>query len=311
MVSLCDILDIEFPIIMAPMFLVSNEEMVIEALNCGITAALPAANYRKKGQLASAISAIKQKSEKPFGINLVVNKSNPRYKQQLTEILSAKPAFIITSLGNPKEVIQKAKATGIKVFCDVTDLKIALKVEKLGADAIIAVNCYAGGHSGTLKPEVLMQHLRENCHLPIIYAGGIAKKQDITSAQKLGAAGVSVGTIFIASKECKVTNEYKQAVINYGAKDIVLTRKLSGSPTAVINTPYLQKIGNKPTVLEKIVNKNGFLKKVAKSLMMRAGMNKLYNAAFKVTYKTVWCAGVAIENVKRERPIKEIIADLT
>ncbi|MBR5983485.1 MAG: nitronate monooxygenase [Bacteroidales bacterium] len=311
MAALCDILHIEHPIIMAPMFLVSNEEMVVTALDCGITSAIPAANYRKKGELAHAIANIKQKTSKPFGINLVVNKSNTRYKHQLAEIIEARPAFIITSLGNPKQAIEMAHANGIKVFCDVVDLKFAQKVESLGADAIIAVNSLAGGHSGIFPPEKLMPELVANCHIPIIYAGGIARKLDIDKALGMGAAGVSVGTIFIASEECKVSDEYKKAVIQYGAKDIVMTRKLSGSPTAVINTPYLQKIGNTPNIWERLVNGNSALKKFAKSMMMKAGMKKLYDSAFKATYKTVWCAGVAIEHVHKVRSIKEIVRDLT
>lgn len=309
--SLCDILHIEHPIIMAPMFLVSNEEMVVAALECGITAAIPAANYRKKGELAQAIANIKEKTDKPFGINLVVNKSNTRYKQQLAEIIETRPAFIITSLGSPRQAIKMAHAKGIKVFCDVVDLKFAQKVESLGADAIIAVNSLAGGHSGMLTPEELMTKLVANCHIPIIYAGGIARKQDIDKAIGMGATGVSVGTIFIASNECKVSDEYKKAVIEYGAKDIVMTRKLSGSPTAVINTPYLQQIGNKPNIWERLVNGNSALKKFAKAMMMKAGMKKLYDSAFKATYKTIWCAGVAIEHVHEVRPIKEIVNDLT
>ncbi|MBO7133936.1 MAG: nitronate monooxygenase [Bacteroidales bacterium] len=311
MATLCDILHIEHPIIMAPMFLVSNGDMVVAALECGITAAIPAANYRKNGELASAIANIKQKSSKPFGINLVVNKSNTRYKHQLAEIISAKPAFIITSLGNPKQAIEMAHANGIKVFCDVVDLNFAQKVESFGADAIIAVNSKAGGHSGIYMPEKLMPELVANCKIPVIYAGGIASKQDVDEAIMMGAAGVSVGTIFIASEECKVSDEYKKAVVEYGAKDIVLTRKLSGSPTAVINTLYLQQIGNKPNIWERLVNGNSVLKKFAKSVMMKAGMKKLYNSAFKATYKTVWCAGVAIEHVHKIRSIREIIADLT
>lgn len=312
MKTLCDILSIEHPIIMAPMFLVSNPDMVAAAIECGITAALPAANYRKKGELKDAILALKkQTGNKPFGINLVVNKSNTRYKQQLTEIIESKPAFMITSLGNPKNAIEIAHKNGIKVFCDVVDLKFAQKVESLGADAIIAVNSMAGGHSGIYPPEKLMTELLENCKTPIVYAGGIALKEDIDKAISMGAAGVSVGTLFIASNECKVSDEYKNAVCEYAAGDIVMTRKLSGAPTAVINTPYLKKIGNKPTILERLVNGNSFLKKFAKWMMMKAGMKKLYDSAFKATYKTVWCAGVAIEHVHEIRPIKDIIAGLT
>lgn len=293
------------------MFLVTTPEMVIPALKNGITAAIPAANYRKNGELKAAILYIKSQTNKPFGINLVVNKSNTRYKQQLSEIIDAKPAFIITSLGNPQNAIEAAHKHGIKVFCDVVDARFAQKAESLGADALIAVNSKAGGHSGIFPPKTLMKDLEQKCNIPIIYAGGIATHDDFENAMQIGAAGVSVGTVFIASEECKVSDEYKNAIVKYGAKDIVMTTKLSGTPTAVINTPYLQQIGSEPNIWERIINSNSRLKKFAKTIMMKAGMNKLYNAAFKATYKTIWCAGVSIEHVHEIKPIAKIINDLT
>jgi nitronate monooxygenase len=132
-------LGIDFPVIMAPMFLVSNEKMIVEALNAGITGAIPALNYRTSDELRKAIKWIKSQSSKPFGINLIVNKSNFKYKEQLRICCEEKVDFIITSLGSPEETIKKAHELGIKVFCDVTDLNFALKVEQLGADAVIAV----------------------------------------------------------------------------------------------------------------------------------------------------------------------------
>lgn len=293
------------------MFLVTTPEMVIPALKSGITAAIPAANYRKNGELKAAILYIKSQINKPFGINLVVNKSNTRYKQQLSEIIDAKPAFIITSLGNPQNAIETAHKHGIKVFCDVVDARFAQKAEGLGADALIAVNSKAGGHSGIFPPETLMKDLEQKCNIPIIYAGGIATHNDFENAMQIGAAGVSVGTVFIASEECKVSDEYKNAIVKYGAKDIVMTTKLSGTPTAVINTPYLQQIGTRPNFWERTVNSNSRLKKFAKTVMMKAGMKKLYDSAFKATYKTVWCAGVSIEHVHEIKPIAKIINDLT
>ncbi|HET9487058.1 MAG TPA: nitronate monooxygenase, partial [Chryseosolibacter sp.] len=165
--TLDKLLGIEYPIIVAPMFLISNTKMIIAALDNGVTAAFPALNYRTDHELRAAIAQIKSSSTKPFGVNLIVNKSNPKYKSQLKTLLELNVDFIITSLGNPKEVIEKCKPLGIKVFCDVVDLKYAQKVEGLGADAVIAVNNRAGGHAGNLAPKELISMLKENCSLPV------------------------------------------------------------------------------------------------------------------------------------------------
>ena len=311
MQTLDKILNIEQPVILAPMFLVTNAAMIKIALDNGISGAIPAMNFRKAKDLAQAINDIKAHSEKAFGINLIVNKSNISYKKQLKTILDNPPAYVISSLGNPKELIREAHKVGIKVFCDVVDLKFAKKVEDVGADAIIAVNSKAGGHSGKIEPELLVRSFVENCKIPIINAGGIATNSDLSNAMSWGAAGASIGTIFIASEECPVTQEYKNALIEFGAKDIVLTRKLSGANTTVINTPYMQSIGAEPDFLEKIINRNSTFKKFAKAIITKNGMNKLSNSAFNATYKTVWCASVSIENIRNIRPLAEIIQEIT
>lgn len=308
--TLDQMLGIDYPIIVAPMFLISNTKMVKAALEQGVSAAFPALNYRTDKELRSAIDEIKSISEKPFGVNLIVNKSNPKYKGQLETLLDLKVSYIITSLGNPREVIEKCRPLGIKVFCDVVDLQYAKKVEALGADAVIAVNNRAGGHAGNLSPKDLITLLKENCNLPIISAGGVAKGEDLAEVVRWGAAGASVGTIFIACKESDVSPEYKQAMIDYGEKDIVRTNKLSGSPLTVINTPYVQKLGTKANLLEWILNHNKTLKKYAKMLIAFRGMKAVEKAAFGATYKTVWCAGPAIEYVKSIRPMRDIVQTL-
>ncbi len=309
--TLTDILEIEHPIILAPMFLISNAKMTIAALNAGITAAIPALNYRTISELEHALLEIKKVSSKPFGINLIVNKSNIKLKEQLRVCCEHKIAFIITSLGNPKEVIKQAHQNGIKVFCDVTDLNYALKVEKYGADGLIAVSKEAGGHSGDLTFKDLITLLKSNCNVPIISAGGVSTSSKYLERMNLGIAGVSVGTIFIASEESPVSQEYKQACIDYKAKDIVLTTKLSGTPCTVINTPYIQEIGTEQSKLEKFLNTNRRMKKWFKLFTSFFGMKSLQNAAFGQTCKTVWCAGTSIEDVNAILPISEIVNNLT
>lgn len=311
MQNLSQLLNIKHPIIMAPMFLVSNTKMLIAASKAGITGCVPALNYRTIDELKSAIKELKEQCDGPFGINLIVNKSNFLYKEQLQVCCELKVAYIITSLGSPKETILQAHKAGVKVFCDVTDLAYAKKVEALGADAIIAVNKEAGGHAGPTPLHELVPLLVKECNIPVISAGGVGNHQQLQEVLNLGAAGVSVGSLFIASEESGVSQEYKEACVNYGAKDIVMTTKLSGSRCTVINTPYLKDIGTEQTWLEKILNKNKRLKKWFKAFTFYKGMKKLQKAAFSATYKTVWCAGPTIEHVKAIKPVSEIVKTLT
>lgn len=311
MESLKEMLGIKYPVIVAPMFLISNTKMIIAALEGGVTAAFPALNYRTDAELRAAIAEIRKATDKPFGVNLIVNKSNPKYKGQLKTLLEMKVNFIITSLGSPKDVIDACKPLGIKVFCDVVDLAYAKKVEALGADAVIAVNSRAGGHAGNISPRDLVTMLTGNLKIPVISAGGIGTGAQLREVMNWGAAGASIGTIFIACEEADISPEYKQAMVDYGEKDIVRTTKMSGSPLTVINTPYVQELGTKANLLEWILNHNKTLKKYAKMLLALRGMKQVEKAAMGATYKTVWCAGPAIEYVHSVRPMREIIGQLT
>ncbi|PHS53796.1 MAG: 2-nitropropane dioxygenase [Lutibacter sp.] len=307
--KLIQLLNIKYPIIKAPMFLVSNSAMVIETMKSGIAGCIPALNYRTLDELRSAIKELNNAKVKggSFGFNLIVNKSNLKYKDQLRVICEEGVDFIITSLGSPLETIREAHKKNIKVFCDVTDLKFAKKVEELGADAIIAVNNLAGGHRGNLSPEELIPMLVEHCNIPIISAGGVGCKADIDKMLGLGAEGVSVGSPFIASVEAGITEEYKQACVKNGAGDIVMTERISGTPCTVINTPYVQKIGTKQSWIEVVLNKNKKLKKWVKLVRFLIGTNAVTNAATKATYKTVWVAGPSIEHTEAILPVREIV----
>src|SRR6185369_4635550 len=310
-VTLDKMLGIDYPILVAPMFLISNTKMIKAALANGVTAAFPALNYRTDAELRAAIADIKSATNKPFGVNLIVNKSNPKYKPQLKTLAEVGVSYIITSLGSPRETIELCKPLGIKVFCDVVDLKYAKIVESLGADAVIAVNNRAGGHAGNISPQQLVEELNANISIPIISAGGVAHGKDVKQAISWGAAGVSVGTIFIACNEADISPEYKQAMVDYGEKDIVRSTKLSGSALTVINTPYVQQLGTKANFLEWLLNNNKTLKKYVKMIIAFRGMRAVEKAAFGATYKTVWCAGPAIEYVTEIKPIKDIIKKLT
>lgn len=308
---LTELLNIKYPIILAPMFLVSNEKMSIEAIKAGIAPCIPALNWRSVELMKAGIEKIRAEVSGTIGINLIVNKSNIHFKKQLDMCVEMKVDFIITSLGSPEEVINTCKPHGIKVFCDVVDVGYAKKVEQLGADALIAVNREAGGHAGPLPSTELIPLLRQHCKIPVISAGGVGDGAGIWKRiHEDGAIGVSMGSIFIATNESSVTEAYKQACVDYGADDIVLTTKISGSPCTVINTPYVQSVGTKQNWLEKLLSKNKTLKKYVKMLTFYKGMKAIEKAAFSTSYATVWCAGPSIEYVKAIRPVKEIVEEL-
>ena len=292
------------------MFLISNADMLIEAIKSGITGCIPAHNYRTDSEFKEAIEMIRKKASGPIGVNLIVNKSNVKLKQQLNSCLELKVDYIITSLGSPEKIINACKPLGIKVFCDVVDVKYALKVQNLGCDAIIAVNKEAGGHAGPTPAKALIPELVAACSIPVISAGGVSNGKQMKQMMDLGACGISMGSPFIATDEAKVSDAYKQAIVDYGAKDIVLTEKLSGSPCTVINTPYVQKVGTKRNFLETLLSKNKKLKKFIKMLTWYKGTKALERSAFSTTYETVWCAGPSIEGVKSIRPVKQVVSDL-
>ena len=306
--ALTEMLGIELPIIMAPMFLVTNTKMIIAAGESGIAGCIPALNFRTIEELEAGLKEIKSKSNKPFGVNLIVNKSNVIAKKQLFKCLDMGVSFFITSLGSPEEVIKESKKLGIRVFCDVIEENYAKKVEGLGADGVIAVNSGAGGHLGNIPASVLIPGLKSVCKIPVISAGGVGTGQGIVSMLALGADGLSIGSPFIATTESDVGMDYKQACVDYRAEDIVVTTKLSGSRCTVINTPYVQKIGTEQNIVESLLNKNKQLKKYAKMVTYYKGMKMLEKAAFGASYKTVWCAGSSIEFTHKIESIPEIVS---
>jgi nitronate monooxygenase len=314
--ALTRMFQIDLPVIMAPMFLVSNEAMMQSALSSGILGSFPTLNYRKKGELKAVLENLNQYKERHhckghLGVNLIVQKTNPLYREHLAICVDQRVSFYITSLGNPAEVIEAAHGYGAKVFCDVTNLEHARKCASLGCDGFIAVTLGAGGHAGPYAPSVLIAALAEEFpEIPVIMAGGIATGTGIFGALALGAAGVSIGTRFIATTEAEVSMEYKQAVVDSGMEDIIMTERLSGTPCAVINTPYAQKLGTHQNFFEKWMSSHPSTKKYFKMLVQVRGMKKLEQAVKPGNYHNLWSAGQSVELIHEILPCEEIIKRL-
>ena len=285
---------IRYPIIAAPMFLVSNEDLVVAASEAGGIGTFPALNYRPIEKYQEALLKIKSRTKNPIGVNIIVNKSNTRQGEDLKHALDAGVELFITSLGNPKSVIEDAHKNGAKVICDVTNLEFSKKVQDLGADGVVAVGAGAGGHAGPISPLVLIPWLCEALEIPVIAAGGISHGSQIMACLGLGADAVSVGTRFIASTEANVDVTYKQAVVDSTPEDIVMTTRVSGTPAAVINTEYVKKLGLDLPWALKVMKNNSLTKKYVVPLIHLMGMRSLEASANKPTWKNVWSAGQSV-----------------
>jgi nitronate monooxygenase len=313
--QLSEQLNLRFPLLMAPLFLVSNEKMVTSAIESGIAGCFPSLNFREPGELERVLdnlNAVLLVNEKgSYGVNLIVQKTNPVYEKHLAVCVQKKVPFYITSLGNPQKVIEAAHAYGAKVYCDVTNLVHAQKAYSLGCDGFIAVSSGAGGHAGPNPLNVLVPALRSHFpDKPVIAAGGLSDGETILSAFALGSDAVYIGTRFIASEEAGVKQEYKQAVVDSGMDDIVMTDRISGTPCAIINTPYARKIGYKQNWFEKWMSNNSTTKKYFKMLVQLRGLRQLEKSVKPGNYQTLWTAGKSVELVHEILPVKEIVAKL-
>lgn len=303
-------MNIQYPIIGAPMFLVSNVDMVVAISEAGGLGTFPSLNFRPQEKYAEALKEVRARTKKPIGVNIIVNKSNTRAAADLKASLDHGVDLFITSLGSPKEVIQEAHKNGAKVICDVVNLEHAKKVQDLGADGVIAVGAGAGGHAGPISPIVLVDWLQKKLSIPVIAAGGIADGATMASMLTLGASAVSVGTRFIACKEAKIDQSYKDAIVKSSPEDIVMTTRISGTPAAVIRTPYVEKMGLDLPWYLKLLKDQKMTKKYIVPLIHYLGSKSLEEAATGPSWKTVWSAGQSVGLIEDILSCEEIIQKL-
>ncbi len=310
-------LNITHPLIMAPMFLVSNLEMIKAAVEEEILGCFPSLNYRKEDDLKKMLQQLNDfmaaRKGKPgnYGVNIIVQQANPWYEKHLAICIDYKVPVIITSLGKPEETIRKVHEYGGKVFCDVTNIKHASKCFEAGCDGFVAVGQGAGGHAGPYPLILLIESLKNHFPgKPILAAGGIANGRALLSVLAAGASAGYCGTRFIASIEAGVSAEYKKAILESGMEDIVMTEKISGTPCTVINTDFAKKIGTKQNRFERMLSNNPRTKKYFKMIVQQRGFNWLEAAVKPGNYKTLWCAGQSVEMIDDILPVKEIITEM-
>jgi nitronate monooxygenase len=231
--------NLRLPVVGAPLFIISNPIMVIEQCKAGIIGSFPALNARPAAvleewlkQITTALaeyqSAHPDRKVAPFAVNQIVHSSNDRLAHDVELCRQYKVPIQITSLRAPDEVVPVAHSYGGLVFHDVTNVKHAKRALQAGVDGLILVCAGAGGHAGTLSPFALVSEVREFYDGPILLSGAIANGASILAAQAVGADLAYMGTRFIASKEANAPDEYKQAIVDSAANDIVYTNLFTG-----------------------------------------------------------------------------------
>lgn len=246
--SLTRALDLQVPIICGAMYPCSNPELVAAASEAGGIGILQPLSlvYVHGFDFRAGLDRIGELTARPIGMNVIVEKSSKVYRERMEGYLDVAlewgVRFFVTSLGNPSWVVEKAHAVGGRVYHDVTERKWAMKGLEAGVDGLIAVNNRAGGHAGGRGAEELLAELAD-LGVPVVCAGGIGAADDFVAALRIGYAGVQMGTRFIATTECSSHAEYKQAIVDAAADDIVLTERMTGVPVSVIRTPWIDKVG--------------------------------------------------------------------
>ena len=221
------------PAIAAPMFLVSGPDLVVETCRCGIAGTFPALNQRTSEGFDQWCEEIEQRlhnadTPAPYGVNLIVHKTNPRVAADLEICVKRKVPIIITSLGAVKDVVQAVHSYGGLVFHDVINRRHAEKAAEAGVDGIIGVAAGAGGHAGSMNPLALIPEIRSVFDGTIILSGVMNTGRDIAAARMMGADLAYLGTRFIATKEAMASEEQKQMQVDARAGDIVYTPSISG-----------------------------------------------------------------------------------
>jgi nitronate monooxygenase len=222
-------LNVDVPIIGAPMFLISYEELCASVSEAGGLGAIPLPNFRTTEDLRACLENIRKRTDKPIGVNIHLSGKFP-WKDQLGMCLDAGVKFFLTSLGDPRLIIDDVHANGGKVFADVVSLDQARKAGDRGVDGLVAVASDAGGHAGKTPIIVLVPYFKSKLDLPVIAAGGISTGSQMAAAIALGACAVVVGTRLIATHESRALPRYKDAVVAAGPEEIVCTDTITGNP---------------------------------------------------------------------------------
>ena len=295
------------PVIGAPLFIISNPDLVIAQCKSGVVGSFPALNARPQNVLEEWIIRIKEELEghqesnpekkvAPFAVNQICHSSNDRLFGDMELCVKHQVPIIITSLRPPEEIVTEAHSYGGLVFHDVISVKHAKKAAEQGVDGLILVCAGAGGHAGTLSPFALVREVREWYDGAIILSGSISDGSSVAAAKMLGADFAYIGTRFIASQEANAEPEYKQCLIDSAAEDIIYSSLFTG-----VHGNYL-----KPSVVNAGLDPNNLPDADKTAMNFGSGGNTDAKA-----WKDIWGSGQGIGSIQDAPPASELISRLT
>jgi nitronate monooxygenase len=290
--------NLTLPVLCAPMFIISNPDLVIAQCKAGVIGSFPALNARPKELLDEWLTRIKREladdpNAAPFAVNQIIHPSNERLEHDMALCVKHEVPLIITSLSAPTAIVPHVHAYGGKVFHDVISVRHAEKALEAGVDGLILVCAGAGGHAGTLSPFALVGEIRKFYDGPIALSGAITNGRSVLAAQAMGADFAYVGTRFIATEEAHAVDAYKQAILDSAAKDVVYTPYFTG-----VHGNYLKKsivaAGLDPDDLP-----------VKDKTAMSFGSSRDAKA-----WKDIWGAGQGVGTIDDVMPTAELVARL-
>jgi len=295
--KLTKLLGIKYPIIQGGMAGVSESTLaaaVSEAGGMGVIGS----GFASSDWLAEEIKKTKALTDKPFGVNLLMQ--NPNAAELVKVIVKEKPEAVWTGGGNPVPIMPYLKQAGIKIIPVVPYARLAVKMEQAGADAVVVEGLESGGHIGESTTICLVPQTRDAVkNIPVIAAGGICDGQTMAAVLVLGADGVQIGTRFLAAKECQIHDSYKQAVVDAKDEDIAVVARFTGHPVRMIKNKFVESV-------RKIEEKNPFPEEIKSERFAgnKGGANADLSALLCGT-----CAGGIKEIKTCQEIIDEIIAD--
>jgi len=304
---------IEVPLVCGAMYPCSNPELVAavsEAGGIGVVQPI-SLTYVHGHDFREGLRLIRRLTSKPIGMNALIEQSSKAYRTRMERwievVLEEGVRFFVTSLGNPRWVVDRVRPAGGVVYHDVTERKWAEKGLEGGVHGLIAVNDRAGGHAGGRSAAALLEELLP-LGLPVVCAGGIGNEDDFARVLRMGYAGVQLGTRFIATPECRASEAYKRGIVAAGERDIVLTERLTGVPVAVIDTPSVRRLGTKAGPLARWMLRGRRTKHWMRTIYALRSLWALKRGLLRDSpERDYWQAGKSVAGIDRIEPAGEIV----
>ncbi|HEX8725590.1 MAG TPA: nitronate monooxygenase [Gemmatimonadaceae bacterium] len=306
---------IDVPLICGAMYPCSNPELVAAVSEAGAIGVVQpiSLTYVHGYDFRAGLRFIRTLTSRPIGMNALIEQSSRMYRERMERwldiALEEGIRFFVTSLGNPRWVVDKVGTVGGLVYHDVTERKWALKALDGGVHGLIAVNNRAGGHAGGKTPEQLYDEL-DDLGLPLICAGGIGEPHHFRAVLEMGYAGAQLGTRFIATTECTAAEDYKRAIVAAGEDDIVLTERLTGVPVAVINNAYVRRLGTRAGPVARWMLRHRRTKHWMRTIYALQSLRKLKKSLSATEGAgDYWQAGKSVAQIHDVKPAGQVVRE--